>query len=849
MQLEYKQTLLTQLENQQTRFATGTAAKQLIKDRSDAVDEVLQHLWQDYLQGEDTISLVAVGGYGRQELHPYSDIDLLILLQAKETEAQTEKISQFITTLWDIGLTIGQSVRTLDECVTEAARDVTVFTNLLESRGLSDRAGLLPVLQSRLDDEAGWSAQKFFQAKINEQAARHEKFNDTEYHLEPNIKQGPGGLRDLQTIVWVTKHQFGSIKLKSLVDNGFLSHQEFLSLIRCQEKLWDVRMALHFICGRAEERLLFDYQPQLADWFGYKGDQKNQKIEAFMRDYYVTIRELAALNDLLLQHFSETFLTPAEASVQALEKRFGQRNGYLTLLEPKQFEQHPKDFLRLFTVYVAHPELKGIGAETIREIRDNLHLIDERFRENPQHKKQFIAIFADAGLTHILRLMHRYGVLSKVMPIFQKITGLMQYDLFHTLTVDEHIIFVVRNLRRLSIEKYQTEHPFLSALLLELKQPEVLYLAGLFHDITKGQKGSHSETGAVFAKDFCLSHGMSQAQTQQVVFLVANHLLMSSVIQRQDVYDPDTIYQFSQKVKTKEVLIMLYLLTVADIKATNIELWNDWKGSLLYRLYTQTARLLEANFEKISQAEHRESTKARAKKALSAYPSEQVELFWQHLGESYFIGRSLKEVIWQTQAILDNSDANPLVTWSSNSDRGASRMLVYAPDRDSLFADIVGVLEHFPIHILEANIFTTDHTWAMDQFYLLSQDSAPILDTKLLSKIQEALQAMLINGTMIQSGEALLSRHEKHFMSETEVFFTTDKEATEMLVKTSIRPNLLTEITKVLSESRCKVQQAKIISVGEKAEDLFVLAGVLSESTQADIRLAIQERLRLAKGQ
>ena len=586
-------------------YRDGVDVEDIVYGRAALIDQLLSCLFDHYFSDlNQPIALIAVGGYGRGELHPASDIDLMLLLQDKEDEQTGEAIEKFITTLWDSRLEIGQSVRTVEECVTEASNDITVATNILEARLLSGDAELFSQMQEQTGPDKIWDDQSFFQAKVEEQIQRNGKFNDTAYNLEPNIKEGLGGLRDIQMIGWVAKRHFGASSLQDLVEHNFLRQYELDTLLEGQHLLWRIRCSLHYLSGRREDRLLFDYQHQLAIEFGYKDDEtqprSNIAIEQFMQQYYRTVMELERLNEMLLQLFREAIIyrdRPSEPVV--INESFQIRHGYIEVTHENVFKDNPTTLLELFLVNELHPEIQGVRAETIRLIRENCHLIDDEFRQSDDARRIFIHIMRQSrGITHEFRRMNRYGILAAYIPAFAQIVGRMQYDLFHAYTVDQHTLFVLRNLRRLAVPEFCHEFPLASGISHHLKKPELLYLAGLFHDIAKGRQGDHSELGAEDALKFCLDHSLSQEDSELVSWLVRSHLLMSITAQRKDISDPDVIAEFTETVQTLERLDYLYLLTMCDIRATNPKQWNSWKDNLLVELYNKTAQVLQQGLER-----------------------------------------------------------------------------------------------------------------------------------------------------------------------------------------------------------------------------------------------------------
>jgi [protein-PII] uridylyltransferase len=577
-----------------SRFHGGARASLLVRSAALFTDAILNRVWERFLPVDAQACLVAVGGYGRGELHPASDVDVLVLTSSNPQTLAT-MIEPLIMFLWDIGLEVGHSVRSLDQCVEEARADVTVITNLLETRCIAGDNDLYELLNERTAPQVMWSSREFFAAKLEEQRRRHAKFDDSGQNLEPNIKEGPGGLRDIQTIGWVAKRHFGVSTMEALVEQGFINDEEFRHLKHGEEHLWRVRYALHLLTNRHEDRLLFEHQRQLATQFGYTDARANLAVEQFMQSYYRVVVQMQRLNEMLLQLFEEAILLDNElGDPTPINRRFQARNGYLEVVNSGIFARYPMTMLEMFLVLQQHPELQGVRASTIRLVRAHRHLIDQRFRNDIRARALFVEIFRQReGLTHATRRMHRYGILSRYLPAFHAVMGLMQFDLFHVYTVDEHILMVIRNLRRFALEKHAEECQRCNEVFARLPKPELLYFAGLFHDIAKGRGGDHSALGAEDARAFCLKHDFSEFDADLVAWLVQMHLVMSQVAQHQDIDDPDVLQDFARQVESPMRLDYLYLLTVADMRGTNPARWNSWKSALLDHLHTRTKELLE----------------------------------------------------------------------------------------------------------------------------------------------------------------------------------------------------------------------------------------------------------------
>ena len=836
-------------------FNDGVDVAALVTGRAIVVDHVLKTAWRSFeMQSVTDLALVAVGGYGRGELHPHSDVDLLFLLGDTSDQVIDHKLSLLLSFLWDIGLPVGHSTRTLQDCVLEAQKDITVVTNLMESRLLAGPQRLHEALMRQTGPSRIWLSAEFFSAKLNEQKKRYHKFGDTAYRLEPNVKEGPGGLRDIQMIGWIAKRHWDRSNLHEIVNHRFLTEHEYRGLLAGEHHLWRVRFALHLLAGRAEDRLLFDYQRQLAMQFGYSNQDNNLAVEQFMQQYYRTITELERLNEMLLQLFQEVILYTDEPVQQDIisprfRRRFQARRGFLEVIDEQVFVRYPSALLEVFLVLELHPELKGVRASTIRLIRNHRHLIDEKFRNNPVNRKLFMEMVRQPkGITHAFRRMNRYGVLAAYWPSFAKIVGRMQYDLFHTYTVDEHTLFVLRNIRRFAVEKHAHELPFCSKLIKEIPKLEILYLAALFHDIAKGRGGDHSELGAEEAERFCLQHSLSYFDTRLVAWLVKYHLLMSLTAQRMDIGDPSVINDFARRVGSLHRLNYLYLLTVADIRATNPSLWNAWKDALLVDLYRSTRRVLRRGLGvPIVSEEIVSDVKTTALQILKVcqISCADSKKLWRQFDDDYFLRHSADEVAWHTQAIIESGPTmGPLVLVRQLTARGSTEIFVYTQDHEHLFAHITNVLAQQGLDILDARIITTQTGYTLDTFLVLDESGNPITDEYRIQEINQALMRMLRNPQQPPIEVARrVSRHMKYFDIETRITFENESNSRNTLLEliTADHPGLLSKLGRAFIESDVLVENARITTLGARAEDLFNITDIEHRSI---VDAAQQERIR-----
>lgn len=817
------------------RFANGRDIRRLVEDRAWFVDQILRAAWERFGWSEDAdIALLAVGGYGRGELHPYSDIDLLILLDSADHEVFREPIEGFLTLLWDIGLEVGQSVRSVAECAEEARADLTVVTNLMESRTIAGPEHLRQRMLAVTSPEQMWPSKHFFLAKRQEQKARHAKYNDTEYNLEPNVKGSPGGLRDIQTILWVARRQFGSLNLHGLVQQGFLVESECSMLASSQEFLWKVRYALHMLAGRAEDRLLFDHQRKIASLLGFEDGDGKLGIERFMQKYYRVVMGVSELSDLINQHFEEVILRAGETGqAQPLNSRFQLRDGYIEVTHPNVFKRTPFALLEIFVLMAQHPEIKGVRADTIRLLRDSRHLIDDDFRKDIRNTSLFIELFKSSqGIHRNLRRMNRYGILGLYLPEFGQIIGQMQHDLFHIYTVDAHTLNLIKHLRKLKWPELAEKFPLASKLIDKLPKPELIYIAGLYHDIGKGRGGDHSELGAVDAEAFCARHQLPVWDSRLVAWLVQHHLVMSTTAQRKDLSDPQVIFDFARLVGDQTRLDYLYVLTVADINATNPSLWNSWRASLLRQLYTETKRALRRGLENpLDREEQIRQTQSAAIDILvrNGIDQDDAEQLWSQLGDDYFLRHTANDVAWHTEAILQHPAGNdPLVLIKETAQRefeGATQIFIYAPDQHDFFAVTVAAMSQLNLNIHDARIITSTSQFTLDTYIVLDADGGRIGENPArIREIREGLIDALKNPDEYPAIiQRRVPRQLKHFAFPPQVTISNDAQRPVTILELIApdRPGLLARIGRIFLEFDLSLQNAKIATLGERVEDVF----------------------------
>ena len=827
------------------RFHEGEEVHHLVNEQSQFADVILRHAWQRFEWDAD-ISLIAVGGYGRGELHPHSDIDLLILMRRNKPEKYRTSIEQFLTFLWDIQLKIGHSTRCLSQCVDEARGDITVATNLMETRLLCGDGKLLDKLLIKTGPRKIWSSAAFYSGKINEQEERYRKHADTEYNLEPNIKEAPGGLRDIQVINWTAKRHFQVNRRSHLVSKGFLSEEEYSTLRRDEEFLWKVRYGLHLITERPEERLLFDYQRKLAVMFGYTDSDGRLAVEKFMQQYYRVVMSIRELNDVLLQYLDESIYRKNKTKVvKKINERFLIRDNYLDTTDSSVFINHPSALLELFAILGENDQIQGIRASTIRQIRLHRNLIDDEFRKCEKNRALFMRILkAPYLLSAQLQRMNRYGILGGYLPEFGKIVGQMQHDLFHIYPVDVHTLEVVRNIRRLVLPEIAERFPVASHIYKNFPKQELIIIAALYHDIAKGRGGDHSILGSVDIEDFALRHGLKPQEIKLLKWLVENHLLMSSISQREDTSDPDVIHKFASHVGDIIHLDHLYVLTVADINATNPHLWTDWKGSLMHNLYFETKRVLQMGVEEpMAKSAWLKDAKAAALGALMSdniEPAQAINV-WKDVNEEFFLRERAEDIALFTKAIIDNKNPDKPVILLN--DVGveipvATQIFVHSNDRENIFAITAATLDKLNLNIQDARLQSATDGTAFDVFYVLDESNQPVAGNSALSaKIIKTLNEAICNPQSVDFDiQRRTTRQLKNFALKTVASLRNDSETgtTVLEIITPDRPGLLAHLARIFVRFELRVLKAKISTLGERVEDIFYLADRASKPITND---------------
>jgi [protein-PII] uridylyltransferase len=826
----------------------------LVKARARFIDEVLVQLWhKTELHKSKDLSLIAVGGYGRGELHPSSDIDLLILADGRLSAAQQEAIAQFITTLWDLRLEVGHSVRTVKESIKLGKDDITIATNLLEMRLLTGNKPLFEQLQFEVSKDSFWTSQAFFQAKRHEQQQRHAQYHGTAYNLEPNLKANPGGLRDIQTIGWVAKRHFQTRTMRELVAYQYLTEDEYQELMECEAYLWQMRFALHMEAGRNENRILFDYQPAVAERLGFGADGK-ASVERMMKRFFRTVQRVSELNEMLLQHFDGSILNHKEKVKTLILDDYFELQGHLIVARDNAVFARRDNLLRLFWHIANNSNITGVHSSTMRLIRQVRRRLMGDLQDYEACRQLFLAIIRHPrGMDKAITLMHRYGVLAAYLPQWRNIVGQMQFDLFHAYTVDEHTHRLLKNLYKYTLSEHESEFPLCSDIVRKMEKPELLYLAGIFHDIAKGRGGDHSELGAMDVREFAKLHKLSEFDSKLIAWLVEHHLLMSVTAQRRDIHDPAVVAEFAEKVRDETRLNYLYCLTLADIRATNDNLWNDWKGSLLRELFLATQKAFRRGLEKpmdLRDLIRENQSEAMPLLLKQTFSESEILQLWSRIKADYFARYSARQIAWHCEHILRHKNPDePLVLISKAPIRGGTQVFIYTKDQPKLFARLVAALDSKKVNIFDAQIMTNKDGYAMDTFVVLEQNGEPVNSPSRQQSIKRALELYIQDKPDLSRQKTRLSRQMRQFNVPPKVVFLPGNTSKRTMIELAAldTPGLLANIGEVFQRCDVNIHAAKITTIGERAEDFFMISNsddqALSSEQQSALKRALIEQL------
>jgi [protein-PII] uridylyltransferase len=835
------------LASLRARGSSTRGIRGILQGLAHETDVTLRTLWQraDF---PATFTLVAVGGFGRGELFPHSDVDVLVLMpdgtSADGNPELKRKVEAFIGSCWDAGLEIGSSVRTLSECVAQAQGDVTIQTSLLESRVITGDGRLYADFLERFN--ATIDPKAYFIAKTLEMRQRHTKFENTPYSLEPNCKESPGGLRDLQVILWVANAAGFGKTWDELARKGLATAFEARQIKRNEALLGLIRARLHVIADRREDRLVFDLQTAVAESFGYVTETNEggrivaRASEALMKRFYWAAKAVTQLNQILLLNIEER-LAPSEHEPEPINERFLNKAGMIEVAADDLYLKNPHAILETFLVYQTTVGVKGFSARTLRALYNARKVMDGKFRSDPVNHATFRAmLLAPEGITHAMRLMNQTSVLGRYLWVFRRIVGQMQHDLFHVYTVDQHILMVLRNVRRFFIAEHAHEYPFCSQLAAGWDKPYVLYIAALFHDIAKGRGGDHSQLGARDVRLFCRQHDIAPEDCKLVEFLVREHLSMSRIAQKEDLSNPDIIAAFARRVGNERYLTALYLLTVADIRGTSPKVWNAWKGKLLEDLYRYTLRSLGGRApDRDAEIEARKRD-ALVQLSLHALPFEAHKKLWDTLDVGYFMRHDASDIAWHTRHLSRYVGAARTIVRARLSPVGEGlQVLVYTPDQADLFARICGYFDQAGFSILDAKVHTAKDGHALDTFQVVSS-MLPEHNRELVTMVESELQHTIAEaGPLPAPSRGRVSRRVKSFPIAPRVNLAPDEKAQRWLlsISASDRAGLLYCVARVLARHKINLQLAKITTLGERVEDTFLIDGPELQQNRRQIEI------------
>ena len=821
---------------------------ELIENRSDFYDALLIQLWLEMgLSEQQGIALIAVGGYGRREMFPLSDLDFLILVEQIPSPEIEEKITQFIQFLWDCGFEVGNSVRTLEQCESEGKQDITIATNLLEARFLTGNRPYFDALNELVKNSDFWSKEDFFNAKVQEQIERYQRYHNTAYNLEPDIKYSPGGLRDLHLLYWVALRHSGALTLEAILQSGFIYPQEYQQLQESRGFLFKVRFALHLILKRYDNRLLFDRQIKVSELLGFRGDG-NQAVEKMMKYFFQALHRISLISNLLIQHYRENVLSSSQVTViDQLDDDFQLINQCLCLRNSLVFQEKPERILDLF-FYLTQYEQANIHSDTLRQLQISLEQLSQKLCEIPAAREKFLRLFNQPNaIKRAFIPMHQYGVLTAYLPQWQAIEGLMQFDLFHIYTVDEHTLRVMLKLESFLSQESAQEHPIAHRIFSQLSDRTLLYIAALFHDIAKGRGGDHAELGAEDVADFAQLHGLDRREIDTLAWLVKSHLLMSITAQRRDIHDPEVVMNFAEAVQNQVRLDYLTCLTVADICATNGNLWNSWKRSLFASLYEFTEQQFAQGMKELldyseKSAENRKLAQQILTQDYSHIALISIEQLWTRCPEDYFVRNTPKQIAWHTSLLVDFAEAL-LVKISNRFSLGGTEVFIYCQDQPHLFNKVVSTIGAKKFSIHDAQIITTQDGYVFDNF-IITELNGELVEFDRRRELEQALTVAL-QSEKLPALSIAPNRQLQHFTVQTDVRFLHEnkKEHTEMELVALDKPGLLAQVSHIFSELNLNLLNAKITTVGEKAEDFFILTNQLGQALAREEREILKQVL------
>jgi len=832
-------------------FKENCSINKIVALRARYIDELLSSLWDKLkLNACEDLALIAVGGYGRGTLHPQSDIDLLILSPNSFSKATEEKISALLLLLWDLKLIIGHSVRTLNDCKEQGKADISIATSMIEARKIQGSANTFHQLEILVQDEDFWSSAAFFIAKKEEQLARHHSCRGDGYSLEPDLKNSPGGLRDIQTISWISQRHFKAKSLLELTRYGYITQSEYNEIADCQALLWSVRFALHTITNRPDNRLLFDFQGDVAKLLAYEGN-RNQVIEQMMKPFYQTIHRVKELNEMLLQFFDEAILsgngdTANTLSTQSIDEHFNLRGSMIVLKKSGLFKRKPTMILQLFLHIAMNDKIKGIYSTTLRELRNARRTLTLWLQDLPECREIFMKIIHSAnGMGLCFSLMHKYGILAAYIPQWSHIVGQMQFDLFHAYTVDEHSYKLINFIH--NFPKNKQSSPLAYKLSQKLNRPGVIFLAAIFHDIAKGRNGDHSKLGADDARGFCKLHHINDADTELVSWLVEKHLIMSTTAQQRDISDQEVLHRFAEIIQNEQRLNFLYCLTVADICSTNEGAWNNWKGTLLRELYHSTKKLLHRGIK--NDPNLRLRVKRRKSKILRllqemGFNDIQQSLLWYNFRINYFLRYNSEQIVWHIKHILtEHEKTKPLVLISDKNAREATQIFIYYQDMPALFCVVATEISNKKLSVYDAKVLSSRDNYSLTTFTVLEQDGNQVEPDK-YSHLKVAIEKALVDPQSVNILYHRLPRVKRQFKFPPEVTYLPTKHNNTLLKVIAFdTPGILANIGQIFNENNLMLNIAKITTIGERAEDLFIISTQDGEGLNEEQRKILKSDL------
>ncbi|GIU40127.1 [protein-PII] uridylyltransferase [Shewanella colwelliana] len=824
---EYKQ-IIQDADNYLNDNFTHVAIDELVKMRSQFFDSLLLHLWQ-HTDLDNSISLNAIGGYGRQTLHPHSDIDLCLIFDKPLSNHDAAQIGHFFTQLWDIGLELGHSVRGLDEISAACAEDITIATSLLEIRHLAGPSAHAEQVLDTLYEDKIWSGEGFFRAKVDEQTQRHMKARGSAFSLEPNLKNSPGGMRDIQTLIWVARKYFAAADMAALRRFGFFTADEYAELLESQHFIWRTRWALHTAAQRAENRLLIALQSDVARLMGF-GDNSNLAIEKMMRQLYRAMRRISELNQMLLQYFDHEILSQPEKPCQILNEHF-EIKGRLIYARHDDVFVDRNQLIALFCHIAEHAsEIDAIAPQTLRLIRQVRRRLLGDLQDFQQCRKGFVALFKHPeGMGLALSLMHKHGILASYLPQWREIVGQMQFDLYHAYPVDEHTHKLLKNLYALNSKSDDETLTLPSAIFSALENKETLLFAALFHDLAKGRGGDHSELGAVDALQFAKFHDLKPSQAKVIAWLVENHLLLSLSSQRLDIYDPSEVKNLAKTIGTKARLDALYCLTVADIKATNDDLWTNWKATLLRDLYMSIRHALRNGLENVLEQraivrEHKNEALELLGNSNDTTAQDAIKQLWKRLPLSFFSSAKPQEIAHYSQALIEHGTQDELILIDESYTKGSSDLFVYMKDKPGLFVTLFNTLASLQISVQQANISKTKDGYVVESLKILDYDHQPISTASRRGRIKQKLRQVLFENKCIPKQRK--NNQIGSFICEPKVEFLHSRKKDRTLISVTAldNPKFMSHFCQGFRQFDLNIHSARITTVGEQVDNVFLVS-------------------------